>query len=168
MVHALSAAQYNNDLATAEKLTGELRAMHVALGFRQAGTREEQNTYLMARSTRTPMPELAAVGINTNDWPAPPSSPTAVEPESASPDTEQRISDLFQSAGPLSDRWQPTARYKSEHRPQDNQRYRSKPLPWAICDTVTGLPVAYVPEQDLAEYQADQASRLYNRAQEGR
>lgn len=163
MVQELSAAQYANDTETAGRIIAELCSVHVALGRRQAGTREEQNTYLMARNTHTPLPELAAVGINTNDWPVPPSTPTTVEPQTASPDTERRISSLFQSAGPLSDRKPPAARYRAEYRPQDDQRYHGVLRPWAICDTVTGLPVAYLEEKELAEYQAEQASDLFAR-----
>lgn len=162
MVNRLFAALYNDDHTTAERLRGDLQALHVSLGHRQAGTREEQNTYLLARSTHTPLAELRKVGIDTNQWPAPPlpEAAPAGDPaeETASPDTERRISRLFRSVGPLSDRRRPPARYGTQFRPQDDQRYDGKLLPWAICDNETGLPVAYLPEQHVAEYQAEQAS----------
>ncbi|WP_155553599.1 hypothetical protein [Streptomyces sp. E1N211] len=163
MIKGLEAARRHGDNELAERITDELRLMHVALGHRQAGTREEQNIYLMARSTRTPLPELAAVGIDTNEWPPPPTTPTAAHSENASPDTERRITSLFQAAGRLSDHQPARARYTTEHRPQDNQRHRGRLLAWAICDTATGLPVAYHAEKELAEYQADQAAELLKR-----
>lgn len=163
MVKNLQTARQRRDTELAEGILRDLRAMHVALGHRQAGTREEQNAYLMARSTRTPLPELAAAGIDTNEWPPPPNTPIATHVENASPDTERRITSLFQAAGKLSDSQPARARYTTEHRPQDNQRHRGRLLAWAICDTTTGLPISYHPEKDLAEYQADQASALFER-----
>jgi hypothetical protein len=166
-VQAYSTARYSGDMAAAARIAEELRLAHVALGHRETGTREEQNTYLLARSTNTPLPELAAVGINTNDWPEPPSTPTSARTEQASPDTERRISNLFRMAGRLSDREPLTDRYRVVHRPQDDQRDNGTLLPWAICDTTLKnsqgepLPISYHEKRLLAEYQADQASDRY-------
>jgi hypothetical protein len=165
LVKRLFAAQYYDDPETAALITADLQALHVSLGYRRTGTREEQSTYLLARSTRTPLPELMAVGIDTNTWPAPPVPEAAPagdpEPPSASPDTVRRISRLFESVGRLSDRRRPPARYSAEFRPQDDQRHHGELLPWAICDTEIGLPISYHQEKDIAEYQADQASARY-------
>ncbi|MFC8640133.1 hypothetical protein ACFUC2_05155 [[Kitasatospora] papulosa] len=151
------------DQDTVRALLDELYDLHVALGERRVGTSEEQRTYLMARSTRTPLPELAAVGIDTNDWPVPPhSSPALADPVPASPDTEERISHLFAAAGPLADRRPPGPRYEARYRPEDGQRYRQHPLPWAIWDTREGIPIAYHGDKDLAEYQAGQASEKFS------
>ncbi|MBG7704889.1 hypothetical protein HCJ76_44210 [Streptomyces sp. MC1] len=160
-VQAYSAAHYNGDTETAARIAEELRLAHVALGHRETGTREEQNTYLLARASRMPLPELAAVGINSNDWPPPPAAPAPVQPQKASPATERHISSLFEAAGPLSDRQEPSARYRHAHRPEDNKRFQGRALEWALVDTETGLPVAYFEEEEDAEYQADQASDLY-------
>ncbi|PRH80579.1 hypothetical protein C6N75_03490 [Streptomyces solincola] len=156
-------ARRAGDLDTAKEIVHELVEVHVALGERRTGTSEEQRTYLMARSTRTPLPELAEVGIDTNEWPLPPSSPMRAEPLPASPDTEQRISSLFAAAGPLGDHRPPRPRYEARHRPQDGHRHRNEPLDWAVWDTDTDLPVTYHPDQELAEYQADGASERYAR-----
>lgn len=160
-VQELSAAKYNGNAEAVDRLVEELRAVHVLLGHRQTGTREEQNTYLIARTTRTPMPELAAVGIDTNTWPEPPSSPTTFESQHASPATEDRLSRILAAVGPLSDRQQPPDRYRLEHRPQDNKRYHGKAQPWAIVDRETGLPVAYFTDREEGEWQAEQASELF-------
>jgi hypothetical protein len=160
-VQELSAAQYNGNAEAVARLIDELRAVHVLLAHRETGTREEQNTYLLARATGTPMPELAAVGIDTNSWPAPPSSPTTFQSQHASPATEDRISRILGAAGPLSDRQPPPDRYRVEHRPQDNKRYHGIAQPWAMVDRQTGLPVAYFAEREEGEWQAEQASELF-------
>ncbi|MER7937829.1 MULTISPECIES: hypothetical protein [unclassified Streptomyces] len=161
-VAELQAARAAGDTAAYERITGELRAIHVALGHRQAGTEAEQNAYLVARVTNTPLPELAVVGIDTNDWPKPPRQSSAAAPDSASPATESRISTMFERAGLLVSHQPHKPRYSAQWRPGDGQMYHGQPLPWAICDTVTGLPVAYVPDKELAEYQAEQASELFS------
>lgn len=161
-IQRLMAARSSGHDTEAEKVAAELRDVHVALGERRVGTREEQSTYLLARSTRTPLPELVAVGINTNDWPLPPHvSPTLAEPLPVSPATEERITNLFRSAGPLGDRRPPGPRYEARYRPQDGQRFQGKPLPWAIWDTELDQAVSYHPDRDLAEYQAGQAAEQY-------
>lgn len=169
-VQELSAAQYNGDSETAARLVEELRRAHVLLGRREYGTREEQNTYLLARTTGTPLPELAAVGIDTNTWPAPPSSPSTFESQHASRATEDRITQILGAAGPLSDRQEPPDRYLVEYRPQDNKRYHGVAQPWAMLDRETGLPVTYFTEKEEAEWQADQASELFaaSRGSKGR
>lgn len=152
-------AQRTGAPAAAQEIVDDLVNVHLALGERRTGTSEEQRTYLLARSTRTPLPELAAVGIDTNDWPPPPrSSPALAEPTPASPGTEERIKHFFASAGPLADRRPPPARYEVRFLPEDGQRYREHPLPWAIWDTQEGQALAYHGDKDLAEYQAGQAS----------
>ncbi|WP_030372373.1 hypothetical protein [Streptomyces rimosus] len=144
------------------EILAELRDVHVALGERRTGSPEEQREYLLARSTNTPLPELHAAGINTNDWPAPPhSSPARPGFVSTSRDTEQRITSLFESAGPLGDLQPRGPRYEVRYRPQDRQRYKQVPLDWAIWDTETDLPIAYHQDKELAEYQADNASARY-------
>ncbi|MET9528148.1 hypothetical protein [Streptomyces coeruleorubidus] len=149
---------------TEQEIIAELRDVHVALGERRAGTSEEQRTYLLARSTRTPLPELEAVGIDTNAWPQPPhSSPALAEPLPASPDTQQRITSLFAAVGPLGDHRPPAPRYEARHRPQDGQRHKGEPLDWAVWDTELDMPVTYHPDKELAEYQADGASERYTR-----
>ncbi|MGC4951009.1 hypothetical protein ACLQ2N_33060 [Streptomyces sp. DT224] len=159
MLLRLVEARRSGDQAQEDKIIGLLIEAHVALGERRTGTSEEQRTYLLARSTGTPLPELAEVGIDTNGWPAPPgSSPARAEPLPVSPDTEERISHLFAAAGPLGDRHPLPPRYEARYRPEDGQRYRNYALPWAIWDTRENLPVAYHGDQDLAEYQAGQAS----------
>ncbi|MGA5411533.1 hypothetical protein ACPCSC_30300 [Streptomyces lavendulocolor] len=158
-IQRLVEARRAGDPVTEQQTVAELLDMHVALGERRTGTSEEQRTYLLARSTRTPLPELAAVGIDTNEWPQPPhSSPALAEPLPASPDTEERITSIFNAAGPLTD-WRPhVPRYEARYRPQDGQRFQGKPLPWAIWDTREGIAVSYHGDQELAEYQAEQAS----------
>ncbi|AWI32662.1 hypothetical protein [Streptomyces tirandamycinicus] len=164
MVRRLRAAQMDGLDGEAAQLAAELMGAHILLGERRLGTAEEQRAYLLARSTGTPLPELAAVGLDTNTWPAPPhSSPALAEPESASPATEERIMSLFRSAGPLGDRRLPGPRYEVRHRPEDGQRYKGRPLPWAIWDTREDLPVSYHCDQELAEYQAEQASERFAR-----
>ncbi|MEU9925050.1 hypothetical protein AB0H51_27845 [Streptomyces griseoluteus] len=160
-VRAYSAACYDGNKDAAARIAEELRQAHVALGHRETGTREEQNTYLLARASHLPLPELAAIGIDSNDWPPPPAAPAPIQPHNASPATERRISTLFEAAGPLSDRPTPPARYRHVHRPEDNKRFKGRALPWAILDTETGLPLAYFAEEEAAEYQADQASDLF-------
>lgn len=152
----------------AKEVMDELLNVHVALGERRTGTSEEQSTYLLARSTGTPLPELSVEGIDTNEWPLPPhSSPVVAEPLPASPDTEERISHLFAVAGPLADRRPRPPRYEARYRPEDRQRYRQHPLPWAIWDTREEYAVAYHGDKDLAEYQAGQATEKSD-AKEGR
>jgi hypothetical protein len=151
-------ARRARDKQAEQAILNELVEVHVLLGERRVGTSEEQRTYLLARSTGTPLPELKEVGIDTNNWPAPPrSSPARTEPVSVSPDTEARISRLFAEAGPLGDRRPPPPRYEARYRPQDGQRYQGEPLPWAIWDTREDIAVAYHVDKDLAEYQAGQA-----------
>ncbi|MBV1940795.1 hypothetical protein KUF83_30130 [Streptomyces sp. BV286] len=148
-----------------QDIVAKLRTVHIALGERRTGTSEEQRTYLLARATGTPLPELMAVGLDTNNWPAPPhSSPALAEPQPVSPDTAERIAHLFASVGALNDR--PKPRYVTEYRPEDGERYRGQPLPWAIWDTAEDIPVAYHSDKDLADYQAGKASdRLSRRRQ---
>ncbi|MEU7228964.1 hypothetical protein [Streptomyces chrestomyceticus] len=144
------------------EILSELRDVHVALGERRVGTVEEQRAYLLARSTDTPLPELLAVGIDTNDWPVPPhSSPARPDSVPTSPGTEQRITNLFESAGPLGDPQPRGPRYETRYRPQDRQRYKQVPLDWAIWDTETNIAIAYHQDKELAEYQADNASARY-------
>ncbi|MFD7764100.1 hypothetical protein [Streptomyces microflavus] len=144
-----------------KRLEDELREMHVALGERRAGTKSEQTTYLLARSSSTSLPELLAVGIDSNLWPPPPSTSSRPAPLPASPDTERRITDLFAATGQLPDRLPRNSRYVARHRPQDGQRYHEKPLNWAIWDTETNQPVAWHADKELAEYQADLASERF-------
>ncbi len=158
----LRAARRGGDSAAVQEILAELCAVHVDLGLRRVGTSEEQNTYLLARTTRTPLPELLAVGIDTNQWPAPPNStPSAVEPTPASPDTERRIAGLFHAAGPLADRRATQQRYTAEYRPEDGQRHHGELLPWAIWNNHHGYAIAYHSDRDLTEYQAEQATRAY-------
>ncbi|MFD4933452.1 hypothetical protein [Streptomyces virginiae] len=159
----LTAARARGDQRLAEQIINDLITVHTALGERRTGTRAEQNAYLMARGTRTPVPELLNVGIDTNAWPTPPASPAVAEPRSASPATERRITDLFQSAGPLADRSAAGARYEARYRPQDGQVFRGEPLPWAIWDTHENMPVSYHSDKELSEYQAATASDRYAR-----
>ncbi|MFJ4342671.1 hypothetical protein [Streptomyces sp. NPDC088915] len=162
----LKAARAVGDDTMAAKLGDELREAYLRLGNRSTGTPEEQNGYLLARYTRTPVPELCAVGIDTNAWPMPvrqESSGTLVSEAEASPETSKRITDLFTAAGPLRARFARETRshYSVEHRPEDQQVHQGTPLPWAIVDTATGVAIAYHPDQELAEYQADRASAAY-------
>ncbi|MGR3934127.1 hypothetical protein [Streptomyces sp. BRA346] len=158
-IHRLAEARRNGNQAKAKEIVAELMDVHVALGERRTGTSEEQRTYLLARSTRTPLPELADVGIDTNEWPLPPHSlPALAKPLPASPATEERISSMFAAAGPLTGRRPPGPRWEARYRPQDRQVWRGKPLPWAIWDTELNQAVTYHPDQELAEYQASQAS----------
>lgn len=159
-VQRLSAARQNRNSDEMQALTDELRTVHIDLGLRRTGTREEQNTYLLARTTGTPLPELAAVGIDTNAWPPPLPLPAPAEPQHASPDTEQRITELFHAAGPLLDRNGEEPRYVVKYRPEDEQRYRGALLPWAIWDTVEKLAIAHHEDRELAEVQADRASHI--------
>lgn len=161
-LHLLAAARRSGGIAAAEALIAELRDAHIALGERRVGTPEEQRAYLLARSTDTPLPELHAAGIDTNDWPAPPHSSPA-HPDSPPPslDTEQRITSLFESAGPLGDPHPRDERYEARYRPQDGQRYQQQPLDWAIWDRKLDIPVAYHADRELAEYQAGNASTLH-------
>ncbi|MEU5181181.1 hypothetical protein AB0G49_14125 [Streptomyces longwoodensis] len=168
MVRQLAAARERGDVQTAHAIERKLLIAHLEVGRREAGTRDEQNTYLLARLTRTPLPELKTVGIDTNTWPEPPKTPSVHGPQNASPDTERRIRDLFREAGPLSDRKPPAARYRVDYRPQDNERHHGELQAWAMIDTETNLPVAYFAEQDWAEYQADQASDRFAQASDGR
>jgi hypothetical protein len=165
-VSRLSAARAAGDNLKVDELVAALRSTHENLAERSIGTTEEQNGYLVARHTRTPVPQLAAVGIDTNNWPMPHQQAVAPSGDTeASPETSRRISDLFAAAGPLRDRSADKPRYVAEHRPQDGQIHRTVPLPWAIVDTSTGIAVAYQPDKDLAEYQAERAAGLF---QEGR
>ncbi|MEU3500205.1 hypothetical protein ABZ726_05345 [Streptomyces hundungensis] len=162
-INRLAAARAANDVRAADKLRAELRQMHWALGEREIGTAEEQATYLLARHTQTAVPELAAVGIDTNTWPRPANSPAVAsrEPDETevSPETERRISDLFAAAGPLRDRSSDSSpRFVARYRPQDGQLYQGRPLAWAIWDTAAGIAVAHHEDQELAEYQALRAS----------
>ncbi|MFB8025909.1 MULTISPECIES: hypothetical protein [unclassified Streptomyces] len=143
----------------AEVIAEELRTAHIALGQRRIGTVEEQRTYLLARNTRTPLPDLLAAGLDTNDWPPPPNSPTPVSPQATSPATEERISSMFRSTGALEDPSPP--RYVSRYRPEDGQRYRDHLLPWAIWDTHLNIAVGWHGDQDLTDYQAGKISDTY-------
>ncbi|WP_330335683.1 hypothetical protein OHS33_38540 (plasmid) [Streptomyces sp. NBC_00536] len=144
-----------------QRILDELVSVHVALGQRLVGTREEQNTYLMARSTSTPVPELLEAGIDTNGWPAPPHRPAVAEPRPASPATEQRITDLFQAAGTLVDTLPVGPRYQTRFRPEDGHRFHNEPLHWALWDTHEDIPIAYHPDRDLCDYQAAMASEAF-------
>jgi hypothetical protein len=158
-ISRLAEARRAGDSSRAQDIAAELEAMHVALGERRVGTTEEQRIYLLARTTNTPLPELSAVGINTNNWPTPPGNcPVLANPLPASRETQERITDLFASAGPLTDRRAPVDRYEARYRPQDGQMYQGQALDWAIWDVQEGVAVAYLPDKDLAEYQAGQAS----------
>jgi hypothetical protein len=164
LVRRLAAAQQRGDAEEAQALTEELRLLHVELGARRVGTREEQTTYLMARVTRISLPELTAVGLDTNTWPPPANLPVPTEVETASPDTERRITDLFHAAGPLSGRREETERYTVEFRPEDNEHHRGVLQPWAFMDREAGIPVFYSDDREWAEYQADRANdRLADR-----
>ncbi|RSS95071.1 hypothetical protein EF903_05370 [Streptomyces sp. WAC05292] len=144
-----------------QQITDELIAVHAALGERRVGTREEQTTYLLARSTGTPVPELQEVGIDTNTWPTPAHVPAVAEPRRPAADIEQRITNLFELAGPAVGL--PVGpRYEARYRPQDGQLFKGAPLPWAIWDTREQFPVAYHGDQELAEYQAAIASEAYD------
>ncbi|MEU1221274.1 hypothetical protein [Streptomyces microflavus] len=146
----------------ADAILAELRKVHIALGERRTGTVEEQRSYLLARSTSTPLPELYAAGVNTNAWPVPPhSSPARPDSAPLSPDAEKRITNLFESAGPIGEPAPRRDRYQARHRPQDGQVFQQRPLDWAVWDTDLDMPVAYHRDQELAEYQADNASSLY-------
>ncbi|MFD9248352.1 hypothetical protein [Streptomyces bottropensis] len=163
----LADARRTRDHAAAKEIVAELLDVHVALGERRTGTSEEQRTYLLARSTRTPLPELAAMGIDTNEWPLPPhSSPALAEPLPASPATEERITSMFAAVGPLTDRRPPGPRWEARYRPQDRQVWRGEPLPWAVWDTELNQAVTYHPDKELAEYQADQASDILAKRRE--
>lgn len=170
-ISRLSAAQEAGDQAAAAELVATLRAAYDGLAERRVGTEEEQNSYLLARYTRTPVPELIAVGIDTNTWPMPvrPQQPgsTASEAE-ASPETSQRISDLFAAVGPLRAPSADKPRYTAEYRPEDQQKHRGVPLPWAIVDTLTGIAISYHSDPELTEYQADRASAAFRTFQGGR
>ncbi|KIF00907.1 hypothetical protein PL81_38440 [Streptomyces sp. RSD-27] len=154
----LAVVRADHCMEAEQQIVDELVSVHVALGQRQVGTREEQNTYLLARSTSTPVPELLEAGINTNSWPAPPHRPVVAEPRPASPDTERRITDLFQAAGTLVDTLPVGPRYQARFRPQDGHLFRNEPLPWALWDTHEDIAIAYHPDRDLCEYQAALAS----------
>ncbi|MFJ5142948.1 hypothetical protein [Streptomyces sp. NPDC088707] len=158
-VFRLEEARRVGDVSRLQSILVELEQVHVALGERRVGTVEEQQVYRLARSTSTPVPELSAVGVNSNHWPLPQgNSPAVAEPELASQETQARISDLFASAGPLSDRRQPPDRYEARHRAQDGQMHQGRPLPWAIWDVREDVAVAYLPDKELAQYQAGLAS----------
>ncbi|WP_404949111.1 hypothetical protein HFP70_35600 [Streptomyces sp. ARC14] len=147
---------------SADAILAELREVHIALGERRTGTVEEQRTYLLARSTSTPLPELYAAGVNTNAWPVPPrSSPARPDSAPLSPAAEERITNLFESAGPIGDPAPRDNRYQARHRPQDGQVFQQRPLHWAVWDTDLDIAIAYLPVQELAEYQADNASSRY-------
>ncbi|MGW7089985.1 hypothetical protein ACWGH2_41750 [Streptomyces sp. NPDC054871] len=163
-IETLQVAQRQGRKDRVQQLVEELEAVHVALGERRTGTREEQSTYLLARRSRTPLPELLSVGIDTNEWPSPPAAtPNAGELLPASPDTERRLSGLFENAGPLPRHPRPAPRYEARYRPQDGQRYKNRELPWALWDTALDIPVAYLEDKDLSEYQADNATTAYER-----
>ncbi|MFD0352981.1 hypothetical protein ACFVHW_04415 [Streptomyces sp. NPDC127110] len=162
LLQQLLKARTRSDAATAEQITDELRAGHAALGELRAGTREEQNTYLFARHTSTPLPELLAFGIDTNSWPTLPQSPRLAEPPPVPPETQHRISAMFESVGPL-EAMAEGPRYQVRHRPQDGQVFCGQPLPWAIWDTREVMAIAYHPDRDLCEYQAAKASEAFSR-----
>ncbi|MFF0754437.1 hypothetical protein [Streptomyces sp. NPDC004267] len=158
-ISRLEEARRAGDAPRVKSIITELEEVHVALGKRLLGTVEEQQAYRLARSTNSPVPELKAVGIDSNLWPLPPGScGTVVEPKPASPEAQERISGLFAAAGPLADRRPAPDRYEARHRPQDGQMHQGKPLPWAIWDVREDVAVAYLPDKELAQYQASQAS----------
>ncbi|MER7759498.1 hypothetical protein [Streptomyces sp. NPDC097619] len=145
-----------------QRILADLRAVHEALGRGLVGTPEEQKDYLFARRTGSPVPELAAVSIDTNEWPLPPSAvPTASGLSRTSPETEQRITELFALTGPLAAGAADNPRYEARFRPEDGQRFQGTPLPWAIWDTQDNIPVAYHGDKELCEYQASIASDAY-------
>ncbi|MFE1270606.1 hypothetical protein [Streptomyces sp. NPDC058758] len=163
----LAAARAAGHHAEAERAVAELRAAYTRLGAREVGTEAEQNAYLLARHTQTPVPELAAAGIDSNSMPLrtrqdAAGTPLASETE-ASAETSRRISDLFAAAGPLRapSTARTTAAYVVEHRPEDHQVHQGAPLPWAIVATAEGVAVAYHGDKDLAEYQAERANAAY-------
>ncbi|WP_433860118.1 hypothetical protein [Streptomyces kronopolitis] len=163
-IEALEAARRVGREEQACQLAEELKAVHVALGERRTGTRQEQTTYLLARRSRTPLPELLAAGLNTNEWPFPASaSPNSGDPLPASPDTERRLTGLFEDAGRLPPHPRPTPRYVARYRPQDRQRHKGQELPWALWDTQEDIPIAYHGDMELCEYQADNATTAYER-----
>ncbi|MFJ8301335.1 hypothetical protein ACIQ9R_36290 [Streptomyces sp. NPDC094447] len=163
-IRRLAVARTAGDLAAAEAILVELRTAYTRLGMREVGTDEEQNAYLLARHTQTPVGELQAVGINTNSWTLytrqeTPEAPLVSETE-ASPETSRRISDLFAAAGPLRapSEARATAAYAVEFRPEDDQVHQGTPLPWAIVATDLDIAVAYHGDKELAEYQAERAN----------
>ncbi|MER5482617.1 hypothetical protein ABT024_05285 [Streptomyces sp. NPDC002812] len=159
VIDDLLRAREAGDTHKQDQLVEELRNMHIALGTRTTGSTEEQNTYHLARSAGISLPELAAVGIDTNLWPWSGQGLELIEPGQASPETERRIADLFESVGSLKS-YRTMSRYTAQHRPQDGQLYRGRPLTWAIWDNEQNLPIAYHGDRELAEYQADLATRL--------
>jgi hypothetical protein len=163
-IGALKSAQRGGREGEAQQITDELEAVHLALGERRTGTREEQQTYLLARRSRTPLPELLAAGLNTNEWPPPPAaSPVGGDPVPASPATERRLSGLFEDAGVLARQLRAQPRYQARYRPEDGERYRNRELSWALWDTLEEIPLAYHEDRELCEYQADKASAAYER-----
>lgn len=170
-ISRLSAAKAAGDETAVTELVETLRDAYEQLGQRRVGTDEEQNSYLLARYTRTPVAELVVVGIDTTTWPMP-VRPTQAEPvveeAEASPETSRRISDLFAAAGPLRAAASNKSRYKAEHRPEDQQKHRGIPTPWAIVDTSTGIAISYHADQELTEYQAERASAAFRAYQDGR
>jgi hypothetical protein len=157
----LETARRAANVEQVERLMADLIAVHVDLGERRVGTREEQTTYIMARSTNTPLPLLLAHGIDTNTWPPLRHLPVPAAPQQASPATERRIKDLFQAAGVCANRRPRAPRYVARYRPEDEQVFKGTPLPWALWDTHEDQAIAYHPDKDLCEYQADVASEVY-------
>lgn len=159
----IQAARADGDRPTEDKATAELLQVYSSLGNRQAGTVDEQNAYIIARSLGVLPGPLLELGISPDALPlsgtrqaAPP--PTAEAPRAPLP-LDGNVADRFAHIGGPDDE-EPEPRYTVDDRPQDNMRHHGQLLRYAVIDTSDGLPVSWYSDRDLADTIADSISRL--------
>ncbi|OEJ21018.1 hypothetical protein [Streptomyces subrutilus] len=161
----IRAARADGDQPAERQATAELLDAYRRLGRREAGTVDEQNAFIIARSLGVLPGELQDLGIRPDELPlddrrsvpAPPPDPEPFSREQHH--LEGSVADRFAHIGGP-DEEEPEPRYAVDERPQDNIRHHGKLLPFAVVDTTDGLPVGWYDDRDLAETIADSISRL--------
>ncbi|MFG2986151.1 hypothetical protein ACGFYQ_33705 [Streptomyces sp. NPDC048258] len=156
LITQIHAARTAGETRAAGKALDELLAVYTRLGNRQAGTVEQQNTYIIARTLGVLPEALQQLGVRPEDLPMPARRGRPAPPPARSVD-EARIADRFAHAGAPDE---PEARFAVRERPGDNMRHHGKLLPYAVVDTHDGKPVSWYDDRDLAETVADTATRL--------
>ncbi|MFF9901200.1 hypothetical protein [Streptomyces longispororuber] len=152
--------------ARAEHLALEvLINAYVRLGRRELGTVHEQNAYIVARHLGHLPEELQSLGVRPQDVPMPPRrrSPSPAPPPAdaragAAAAAAERVAEHLAHLTAPDD--EPAERFTVEERPQDGMLHRGRAAPYAVVDRHDGLPVAWYPDPDWAEYTASMASRL--------
>ncbi|MGA5127762.1 hypothetical protein ACPCAG_31230 [Streptomyces pseudogriseolus] len=157
LIARVRAAREAGDARAERAALEELLEAYTRLGNREAGTVDEQNTYIVGRRLGALPEVLTELGVTAADLPL--ASPRRPSPPPASSPTHDIVAERFAHIGGPDDE-EPPARFVVEHRPQDDKRYKGRLCPWAIVDTTDQLPVGWYYDRDFAELTADAVSRL--------